>query len=154
MGCRYCMVSCPFEVPKFEYDSPVPSIVKCTMCYERQQDGDIPACAENCPNEAITFGTRRELLTEARRRISESPDQYHNYIYGEKEAGGTGVLYLASVPFDELGFNTTVQKESYPEKTKGFLYSVPSIFVLWPMMLLGLYKSTNGKDSEETGDQA
>lgn len=154
MGCRYCMVSCPFEVPKFEYDSPVPSIRKCTMCYDRQQEGEIPACVENCPNEAIAFGTRRELLTEARRRISESPDQYYNYIYGEKEAGGTGVLYLASVPFEEVGFDTTVQKESYPEKTKGFLYSVPSIFVLWPMMLLGLYKSTNDKESEDTGDQA
>ncbi len=149
MGCRYCMVSCPFEIPKFEYHSPVPHIQKCTMCWSRQQEGELPACVENCPNEAILFGTRRELLAEARRRISTAPDQYYDHIYGEKEAGGTGVLYLSAVPFDELGFKTDIQKESYPELTKGFLYSVPSIFVLWPMLLLGLYKSTNNDESED-----
>ncbi len=148
MGCRYCMVSCPFEIPKFEYDSPVPKIVKCTMCWERQQDGDVPACVENCPNEAIMFGTRRELLKEARQRIITFPDDYYDHIYGEYEAGGTGVLYLSAVPFEEIGFNTAVQKHSYPEKTKGFLYSVPSIFVLWPAMLLGIYKSTQNDESE------
>ena len=69
MGCRYCMISCPFDVPKFEYQSTNPKIVKCTMCYERVKEGKIPVCAENCPAEAIVFGTRRELLKEARKRI-------------------------------------------------------------------------------------
>ena len=120
------------------------------MCWNRQQDGDMPACAENCPNEAILFGTRRELLKEARRRINGSPDEYVDYIYGEHEAGGTGMLYLAAVPFEELGFNTNVQKKSYPEMTKGFLYSVPSIFIMWPALLLGLYNATknNSKNHE------
>ncbi|MFH1852218.1 MAG: 4Fe-4S dicluster domain-containing protein [Candidatus Neomarinimicrobiota bacterium] len=153
MGCRYCMISCPFEIPKFEYDSPVPSIKKCSMCWARQQEGELPACVENCPNEAILFGTRRELLAEARRRISINPDQYYDHIYGEEEAGGTGILYLSAVSFDELGFNTGIQKESYPKLTKGFLYSVPSIFVLWPMMLLGLYKSTNGEQTDNQGEE-
>ncbi|NQV36707.1 MAG: 4Fe-4S dicluster domain-containing protein [Candidatus Marinimicrobia bacterium] len=151
MGCRYCMISCPFEIPKFEYNSPTPRIRKCSMCWERQQKGDEPACVTECPNDALMFGTRRELLKEAQRRIIESSDIYTDHIYGEQEAGGTGVLYLSSVPFDELGFNTSVQMASFPALTKGFLYSVPSVFILWPMMLLGLYKSTHHEESNDAG---
>lgn len=142
MGCRYCMVSCPFDVPKFEYFSPNPEIVKCDMCFSRLQDGGIPACVESCPAEALMFGTRRELIKEARRRIHEDPDLYYDHIYGEHEAGGTSVLYLSAVPMDELGFNTSLQKSSYPALSKGFLYSVPTVFVLWPAILLGIHEST------------
>lgn len=145
MGCRYCMVSCPFDVPKFEFHSANPKINKCTMCFERLEEGKLPACVENCPGEALVFGTRRELLAEARRRIAENPDQYYDHIYGENEAGGTAFLYLSPVPFEELGFNTNIQNASYPSLTKGFLYSVPSIFILWPMILLGIQDATKNK---------
>jgi len=150
MGCRYCMVSCPFDVPKFEFHSANPKINKCTMCFERQQEGKLPACVENCPAEALVFGTRRELIAEARRRIVENPDLYYDHIYGETEAGGTSFLYLSPVPFEELGFNTNIQDASYPALTKGFLYSVPAIFVLWPMILLGIQDATknNHKKSD------
>ena len=97
--------------------------------------------------EAILFGKRRDLLDEAFSRIYTNPDQYYPYVYGYNEAGGTGVLYLASVPFEEIGFDTSIQQESYPELTKGFLYSVPSIFVLWPMILAAVYESTKNRDS-------
>jgi Fe-S-cluster-containing dehydrogenase component len=143
MGCRYCMISCPFDVPKFEYNSPNPKITKCNMCFERQEEGKLPACVENCPGEALLFGTRRELIAEAQRRISENPDVYYDHIYGETEAGGTSFLYLSPVPFEEIGFNTNVQNTSYPALTKGFLYSVPAVFVLVPSLLLGLNKATN-----------
>ena len=106
MGCRYCMVSCPFDIPKFEYHSANPKIEKCNMCYSRLKEGKIPACVENCPAEALTFGKRRDLIKEARKRINDNPDQYVDRIYGEHEAGGTGFLYLAGVPFNELGLNT------------------------------------------------
>jgi formate dehydrogenase iron-sulfur subunit len=145
MGCRYCMVSCPFDVPKFEYHSSNPKIIKCTMCFERLQEGEIPACADMCPGDALLFGTRKDLIKEARKRIVENPKDYNDYIYGEHEAGGTSFLYLSAVPFEELGFNTSIQKNSYPELTKGFLYSVPSIFVLWPSILLGIYEATKNK---------
>ncbi len=151
MGCRYCMVSCPFDVPKFEYHSPNPKISKCTMCFDRLKEGQIPACVENCPAEALMFGKRRDLITEARKRINDNPDQYVDHIYGETEAGGTGFLYLSPVPFEELGFNTRLQRKSYPELSKGFLYSVPTIFVLWPVMLLGIQEATknNHKNTED-----
>ena len=120
------------------------------MCYDRIQQGEMPACVTECPAEALTFGTRRELIAEARRRIAESPELYYDEIYGEHEAGGTGWLYLSPVPFDEIGKKTNLQKSSYPELTKGFLYSVPTIFVLWPAMLLGLHKAskTNQQETE------
>jgi formate dehydrogenase iron-sulfur subunit len=142
MGCRYCMVSCPFDAPKFEYHSANPKIEKCTMCYSRVKEGKVPACVENCPAQALTFGTRRNLIKEARKRIVENPDKYVDNIYGEREAGGTGFLYLSAVPFEELGLNTSLQLKSYPELSKGFLYSVPTIFVLWPAILLGIREAT------------
>ena len=148
MGCRYCMVSCPFDSPKFEYHSSNPKIQKCDMCFERLKTGETPACAFNCPNEALLYGKRRDLLKEAHRRISEKPDLYVDQIYGEHAAGGTGWLYLSPVPFEELGLNNTLQQSSYPALTKGFLYAVPSIFVLVPALLLGIHQST--KDNHLT----
>jgi Fe-S-cluster-containing dehydrogenase component len=149
MGCRYCMVSCPFDVPKFEYHSANPKIEKCNMCYSRLTEGKIPACVENCPAEALVFGKRRDLIKEARKRIVENPEQYFDHIYGEHEAGGTGFLSIAAVPFDELGLNTTLQSKSYPELSKGFLYSVPTVFVLWPAILLGIREATKNNQSNE-----
>jgi formate dehydrogenase iron-sulfur subunit len=154
MGCRYCMVSCPFDIPKFEYFSPNPKIEKCTMCFENKvSKGEIPACVAGCPNDALHFGTRRELIREARRRIAEQPDVYNDQIYGEHEAGGTSWLYLSPVPFEEMGFNTSLQKESYPALTKTFLYSVPAIFVLVPALLAGVYQGTKDNGLNEDGHE-
>lgn len=141
MGCRACMLSCPFNIPKFEANDPNPKIQKCRMCYERLQDGEIPVCVENCYGEALTFGTRREILEIAKTRIYSNPDSYYHHIYGEHEVGGTGVLYLSAVPFEEMGFNMDLGSTPFPEYTKGFLYSVPLILILWPIFLLGLSDS-------------
>ena len=152
MGCRYCMVSCPFDVPKFEFNSSNPIIQKCDMCYDRIIKGQIPACAEAC-GDALTFGTRRELIAEARKRIAENPKDYIDQIYGENVAGGTGSLYLSSVPFNEVGFNAGLQNSSYPALTKGFLYSVPSVDVLLPPLLLAIHEATkNNKSNGEDHD--
>lgn len=143
MGCRSCMIACPYNVPKFEYDSPNPKIQKCRMCYEKLQEGEAPACVTECPAEALLFGKRRELIETARERIYADPDTYHHEIYGEHEAGGTGVLYLTGVPFEELGLRTDVGNVSYPERNKTFLYSVPAVLVLWPAFLLGLRNASD-----------
>jgi Fe-S-cluster-containing dehydrogenase component len=152
MGCRYCMVSCPFDMPKFEYHSPMPRILKCDMCADRLEAGELPRCVENCPAEALTFGRRSELLAEARRRIAEAPDDYVQQIYGEHEAGGTSYLYLAAVPFDQLGFPPNVERESYPGLTKEFLYGVPVVLTLVPPLLLGIQKATHGDRPAEGGE--
>ncbi len=151
MGCRYCMISCPFDIPKFEYDSPSPFIKKCSFCYDRQLVGKIPACAEACPTEATLFGTRRELVEVARKRIYRNPGKYFPHIYGEHEVGGTGWLYLSAIPFDQIGFRTDLGATPYPELTSGFLYGVPLVFVLWPSMLLALNHFSRKKG--ERGDE-
>jgi len=138
MGCRYCMVSCPFDIPKFEYHEWNPKIQKCTLCYERLQEGKKPACVETCPTDALVFGTKRELMEVARYRIYNNPEKYVHKIYGEHEVGGTGWLYLSAVPFEQIGFRTDLGTTPYPEYTKEFLYAVPLVLFGVPALLLGL----------------
>lgn len=149
MGCRYCMIACPFDVPKFEYYSTNPKIQKCNMCYDRIKEGNMPACVENCPAEALLFETRREVLNEAKHRIVEDPELYENYIYGEHEAGGTAIIYLSPVPFDEIGFKTNIQKKSYPALTKGFISSIAPVDILLPAVLLGIHEATKSRTKSE-----
>jgi len=104
VGCRYCEVACPYGVPKFQWASSTPRIVKCELCNHRLAKGQEPACTEVCPRHAVVFGKRADLLAEAKRRIAENPGRYVNKIYGETDGGGTQVLYLSHVPFDKLGF--------------------------------------------------
>lgn len=101
IGCRYCMVACPFQIPAYEDHDPLtPRVRKCTFCYERLDNGKMPACATICPAQAITFGKRDALLEIARKRIDSHPGKYVDHIYGEKEVGGTSWLYLSPVKFD------------------------------------------------------
>jgi Fe-S-cluster-containing dehydrogenase component len=141
IGCRYCMVACPFGIPAYTYDSATsPEIRKCMMCFERiANENGVPACAEMCPVEAITFGKRSELLALARRKIAADPTRYVEHIYGEHEAGGTCWLYIAGRPFEELGFRDDVGTQPYPELTKGFLSTAPVVQTIWPVILMGAY---------------
>ena len=152
MGCRFCMISCPFEMPKFEFDSPIPKIQKCRMCFERLQEGEVPACVEACPEEALVFGKRRELIDEARGRIYKNPDQYIHQIYGDEEVGGTGYLYLSAVPFEKLGFRTDLGSTPYPEYTKTFLYSGPAVLTLFPAFLLAINNAVK-KEDDSSGEE-
>jgi Fe-S-cluster-containing dehydrogenase component len=146
MGCRYCMPSCPFDIPKFEYQSANPRVMKCSMCWERLQKGEEPACVAACPEKALSFGLRREMIHEANRRIYQNSKDYYPHIYGEHEVGGTGYLYLSRVPFEQIGFRTDLGTTSYPEYTKGFLYSVPLVLLLWPAFLIGVNTLTKREE--------
>jgi formate dehydrogenase iron-sulfur subunit len=152
IGCRYCMVACPFGMPKFEYSKALPFIRKCIFCAERQKEGELPACAEACPAEALQFGKRKELLEEARTRIYQNPDSYVHHIYGEQEAGGTSWLYIGAVPPERLGLSDEVGKTAYPLFTWPFLSAVPFVLTLWPPFLMGLYSFT--KSREKAADDA
>jgi len=146
MGCRFCMISCPFDIPKFEYSGWNPRIQKCNMCYERLQEGKRPACVESCPTDALMFGQKRELMEVARHRVYSHPEKYVRHIYGEHEAGGTGWLYLSAVPFEKLGFRTDLGTTPYPEYTREFLISVPLVEFGVPAFLLALNMLTDRKD--------
>ena len=109
-------------------------------------------CVEFCPNDALTFGPREALLETARERIYGAPGKYVTHIFGEREAGGTGFLYLSPVPFEELGFPTELDEVPVPEHTLGFLSSIPVVDTLWPAFLLGLYLATKRSKSNRSED--
>jgi Fe-S-cluster-containing dehydrogenase component len=152
IGCRFCMISCPFEMPKFEYHEWNPKLQKCTMCSERLAQGQKPACVNACPTDALIFGTRKKNLEIARHRIYSHPDKYVHHIYGENEVGGTGYIYLSAVPFDQIGFRTDLGNTPYPEYTKEFLFAVPMVLFGVPAFLLGLnaLAGNSGPAAEET----
>lgn len=103
IGCRYCMYTCPFHVPRFEWDARIPVIAKCTLCNDRLAQGLGTACAERCPTGALIWGKRGDLLADAEGRIQAEPGRYVDHIYGKEDVGGTGVMYLSAVPFEKLG---------------------------------------------------
>ncbi|HTS03837.1 MAG TPA: 4Fe-4S dicluster domain-containing protein [Thermoanaerobaculia bacterium] len=146
LGCRYCMIACPFGVPKYEYSKAAPLVKKCTFCAARQEKGLPPACADACPSGALTFGKRADLLEEARARIYQNPTKYIHEIYGENEAGGTSWLYITDVPFTSYGLPSDIAKKSYPEMADGALSAVPFVVTLWPPLLMGLYTFSKRRD--------
>ncbi len=119
IGCRYCQIACPYNIPKFEWNKVNPKIVKCQMCDHRLKDGKLPACCEVCPRKAVIYGTREELLHVARKRVADNPGKYYqDAIYGEFEGGGTQVLYLTHVEPKLLGHLIPLDNRSIPEQVE------------------------------------
>jgi formate dehydrogenase iron-sulfur subunit len=154
VGCRYCMVACPFEIPAYEYHKAfTPSVTKCTMCHPRLLEGKLPGCVEACPKEALLFGERDELIKAARKKIYKYPDQYTDHIYGEHEMGGTNWLYLSKQPFSQIGMREDLGRKSAPELTSGPLSAVPIVVGLWPVLLTGAYAISKRKDKIASQEQ-
>lgn len=104
IGCRYCMLACPFDVPRYEWEAVLPFVKKCTMCDDLLEQGEPPACVGACPYGALEFGERDVLLGEAHRRLEEEPERYLPRVWGEEEFGGTSVLYVSDVELEALGW--------------------------------------------------
>lgn len=152
IGCRYCMVACPFQIPAFEYFKALdPKIVKCDFCFERTAAGKLPACVEICPVEALTYGKREDLLIEAKRRIKNNPNLYNNHIFGEYEVGGTSWLYLANKDLTEDVFpklsNNPAPGVSESIQHGIFAYFVPPIAIY--ALLGGIMWLSKDKESKE-----
>jgi formate dehydrogenase iron-sulfur subunit len=141
IGCRYCMLACPFGVPKYEWGKLLPRVRKCDMCADRVAAGRPTACAEACPTGATKFGDRDELIAEARSRIAKAPDQYVHHIYGLEEAGGTSVLLLSSIPFDQFGLRAP--DEPLPALTYRVLSELPEVVSVGGVLLGGIYWITS-----------
>ncbi len=155
VGCRYCMIACPFEIPTYEYDNPFsPQVMKCTMCHPRVVEGKLPGCVESCPTEALVFGKRDDLLKIARQRIARRSDTYVDHIYGEREMGGTSWLYLSSVPFESIGMRMDLGITPAPELTAGALGAVPMVVGLWPILLTGIYAMNKRKEKIAAEEKA
>jgi Fe-S-cluster-containing dehydrogenase component len=163
IGCRNCMVGCPYNVPQFEYDEVFGQIHKCQMCnqkgVERIDNGQMTGCAEACPTGATLFGTREALLAEAKRRMALKPGEIYNYprgdvsrpdsfhekevplyqqqIWGEKEAGGTSVMHVSAVPFDKLGM-PPLEERSAASVAEGVQHTIYNFMALPAIALAGL----------------
>ena len=172
-GCRYCQVACQYLIPKFEYDKPLPELVKCELCYHTLEAGGITGCAEWCPTGATIYGRVDELLKEAQHRLGLKAGDIHKYqvctidaqikniqpvanyvkhVYGEKEGGGTQYLLLSAIPFEDLGLPTMPEKSgaSKSETLQHTLYKG----LIGPVLLLaGLataaYRSTKNMPTDE-----
>ncbi len=144
IGCRYCAVACPYNIPKFEWDKAFPLVVKCELCNHRIAEGGIPACCEVCPRHAVIYGSYNELLAQARQRVAAQPERYYPKVFGEDDGGGTQVLYLTAraVPFEKLGL-PELGEEPVPELVrtvqhgiyKGFIAPVALYVTLGAVML-------------------
>ena len=155
VGCRYCMIACPFDVPAYEYDEVLtPRIMKCTMCAPRIEEGLLPGCVEACPTEALTFGKREDLLKIARSRMKKHPERYVDHVYGEHEMGGTSWLYISGVPFEEVGMREDLGTTPAPELTHGPLSVVPMVVGLWPVLLTGVYAMNQRKEKVAAAEKA
>ena len=153
IGCRYCQYTCPFHVPRFEWDvARFPVITKCHFCYESRILKGIggPACADRCPTGALIWGKRGDLLAEAKKRISENPGRYVDHVYGEDDAGGTSVLYLSAVPFEKVGLED-LGTQPIPEISEGTADLVLPAILIGAPILLGLIRlSAKGGGWEDT----
>ncbi len=147
VGCRYCLIACPFDIPTFEYDDATsPRVQKCTLCHPRLLEGKLPGCVEACPMEALTFGKRIDLITIARERIRKYPERYVDHIYGEYEMGGTSWLYITSADdINEIGLRDDLGRTPAPEFTSGALLMVPIAIGIWPVLLGGIHKISERK---------
>jgi len=143
MGCRYCMMACPFGIPRYEWESTAPKVRKCILCDPRLREGKQPACTEACPYGATIFGTRAEMLAEARKRIRENPGRYYPFdeprIYGEHEVGGTSVLYLSNVSLDFMSWGPKLGEEPLPALTWAALSKVPPVVLGVAGLMSGVY---------------
>jgi formate dehydrogenase iron-sulfur subunit len=149
VGCRTCMIACPFYVPAYSYSSPInPVVKKCIMCYDtRLKFGRPPACVEACPQEVMTFGKRKDLLKLGHERIRNNSGKYVDHIYGEKEVGGTAWMYMSDVPFDKIGFNTTLGDQPIISYVKEFLTIVPMVLTIWPALFTGFHLLSKRKEA-------
>jgi formate dehydrogenase iron-sulfur subunit len=139
MGCRYCMMACPYGIPRYDWEKPVPYIRKCHMCYQRVEADGLPACVEACEQKATIFGTRDELLAEAHRRIGSDPDRYVQKVFGETEVGGTSVVYISDIPLDFLAFQGDLGDTPLPDRTWAALSKVPPLVLGMGGLMTGLW---------------
>lgn len=149
LGCRYCQVACPFGVPRFNWDDGIdPTINKCWLCYDRLKEGSEPACVAACPNGALRFSQRDELLAQAHAQIASNPGRYVDHVFGESEIGGTSMLYISDVPFEQLGFPPNLPETAPPEQTHKIVSKLPFVLTGMAVLMTGSAIYTHRKPSE------
>jgi len=141
MGCRYCLVACPFRMTRYEWESPTPRVRKCILCYDKIKAHllDQPACTAKCPTGATVFGERDALLVEAKRRIRSEPARYLHHVWGEHEVGGTSVLYISDVDLVTAGWPAGLGHHAEPYLAEQVLQTVPATFLAVGTAMVGIH---------------
>jgi formate dehydrogenase iron-sulfur subunit len=153
MGCRYCMMACPYGIPRYDWDEMVPFVRKCILCYEKIKSGSQPACTKACPTGATVFGERDTLLAEARRRISATPGLYIQRVWGEDEVGGTSVLYVSNADLSFLTQGVALGKAPLPQSTSPAMNAVPFAFTGALAAMAGLSWIIGRRIKNQAGNQ-
>ena len=144
LGCRYCEVGCPFGIPRFNWDEGLTAkINKCWLCYDRLKQGEQPACVSACPTGALRFGTRSRLLADAHALIATQSERYVDHVFGEHEVGGTSMLYVSDVPFEDLGFPADLPLTAPPEETEKIMTALPYVIVGMASLMTGVAAYTH-----------
>ncbi|MCK5124894.1 MAG: 4Fe-4S dicluster domain-containing protein [candidate division Zixibacteria bacterium] len=157
IGCRYCMVACPFQIPAYEYKEALkPRVMKCTFCYDLIHNDKKPACVESCPVEALTFGKRGDLIKHAHVKIEAAPNNYYDHVFGENEIGGTSWMYLANKDFINYDL-PKLEEEKIPSLTESIQHGIFKSF-LPPLALYGflglvMHSIRQDKKKEEENDE-
>lgn len=90
IGCKYCYQACPYNIPRFADEGEDRAIRKCTMCADKVDAGEEPACVQACPADALSFGDWEDMVAAGKKAAEASGGTF----YGENEAGGLGVLHV------------------------------------------------------------
>jgi formate dehydrogenase iron-sulfur subunit len=152
MGCRYCMIACPFGIPKYEWEKAAPLVRKCDLCADRLAQGLKTACATACPTGATTFGDRDALVAEARERFRAHPGRYNEHIYGLEEVGGTSVLLISDGKAEELGYPAALDGTPPAFLTWRALKVIPDVVLTGAVLLGGIYWIRNRRDEVEAAE--
>jgi len=137
IGCRYCMLACPFHIPRYEWNATKPFMKKCNMCYDRIKENKQPVCVQACPQNAIIFGNRKDLLKLANSLIKNNRGKYLNHIWGQKEYGGTSVLYVSDIDLSKMGWPDK-NISAIPTITEPLIEKTPAIGITVGGFLIGL----------------
>lgn len=112
-GCTYCQAACPFDVPRFRDGDG--RIDKCTLCIDRLEEGEVPACVKTCQPEALKFGPRDEMIEFGLKRVEflKKKGFEKAELYGVTEMGGLHVLHVLKFGHEAYGLPTDPKPNKY-----------------------------------------
>lgn len=152
----YCYQACPYKIPRFSFEKRVAR--KCTLCYDRitLQNGMNPACVDACPVQALSFGSKDEIIKQAKDRVNELGNDAH--ILGLDEAGGTDVLTVSWAKATDLGLVIAPKKvvnknlDKLRISASGLMGASAMLGVIFILAEIAKHKDNQLTENEENQD--
>jgi formate dehydrogenase iron-sulfur subunit len=140
-GCRACIAACPYGV--IDINPVNNTAMKCTLCYDRMQNGLTPACAQACPTNSIQFGTMSDLRQSAQSRLEQlqSSGNSEARLYGHDDEflGGLNSFYLLLDEPEVYGLPSSPKLPSH-DLPSGSLMSAAGAVAMAAIGIVGLRK--------------